>query len=157
MEKKKQDKLKPCPFCGSQDVKVMGITHYYDEGEFLEDINPETGIKDNDLYFTNYLCGYAVYCDNCDCRLDMDGGLTYPEEEHIRLSAINDLIDKWNSRADDEPYQKLFDLMVLYLAFHNGVSVQPQFNFEPYPACTKVLPYNQCGLLGFDPKEGCKK
>lgn len=162
-ENNTQDKLKSCPFCGSRDVKVMGITHYYDEGECLEDINPETGIKDNDRYFTNYLCGYAIYCDNCDCRLDMDGGLTYPEEEHIRLSAINDLIDKWNSRVDDEPYKKLFDLMVLYLALRDGVcspiqrDVSNKGNINS-SGCTKVLPPNKLtDMLSAYMTGGCKE
>lgn len=50
-------------------------------------------------------------CDNCGCRID-SRTLRYNEERHkyLRLSVLKDAVNKWNTRVDDEPYKKLFDL-----------------------------------------------
>lgn len=115
-ENNTQDKLKPCPFCGSKDVKIMGACMDVDNIEYLEDINVETGVpcdwtEEQFDYYINELYGYAVVCDNCGCRID-SRTLRYNEERHkyLRLSVLKDAVNKWNTRVDDEPYKKLFDL-----------------------------------------------
>lgn len=115
-ENNTQDKLKPCPFCGSKDVKIMGACMDVDNIEYLEDINVETGVpcdwtEERFDYYINELYGYAVVCDNCGCRTD-SRTLRYNEERHkyLRLSVLKDAVNKRNTRVDDEPYKKLFDL-----------------------------------------------
>lgn len=118
-ENNTQDKLKPCPFCGSRDVKIQGIECDY-EGEYLYDINPESGLRDGwDSYSVDYLAGYAVICDNCSCRLD-GRNLRYGEEskKQSRLSAIKEVTYKWNTRADlsnsDSYKDPLYDVIDFY-------------------------------------------
>lgn len=164
-----QDKLKPCPFCGSKDVKIMGVCIDVDNIEYLEDINVETGIPcewtDEQFYYhINELYGYAVVCDNCGCRID-SRTLRYDEERHkyLRLSVLKDAVNKWNTRADDEPYKKLFDLMVLYLALRDGVCSPIQTDMDNKgnvgaSGCTKILPPNKLtDMLNVYMTGGCKE
>lgn len=168
-ENNTQDKLNPCPFCGSKDVKIMGACMDINNIEYLEDVNVETGIpwdwtEERFDYYINELYGYAVVCDNCGCRID-SRTLRYNEERHkyLRLSVLKDAVNKWNTRADDEPYKKLFDLMVLYLALRDGVYSPIQQDTSNKgninsSGCTKVLPPNKLtDTLNFYMTGGCKE
>lgn len=73
-------KLKPCPFCGSKNVRMV----YWDEEEqnekAIEDIAEE---QNENLY--PVICCY-------DCDIEFLGGVPIK---------ISELIDMWNRRAEN--------------------------------------------------------
>lgn len=92
-------KLKPCPFCGSDDVEAKGVFIYCDEGEFVEPINLDTGLE-KDSCIPDCPVAYTIVCNKCGCRLDGDD-ITYDAIKHkyMRLKRLKDTIAKWNTRS----------------------------------------------------------
>lgn len=85
-----ENALKPCPFCGSNKLKIetkSGRIHYYEKN----------GMKS----WQNVV--FSVRCNSCHAR----GGTTstdlpregyYSDLENKRKNATNKAIEKWNSR-----------------------------------------------------------
>lgn len=109
-------------------------------------------------------CDKHASCNDCGCRID-SRTLRYDEERHkyLRLSVLKDAVNKWNSRVDDEPYKKLFDLMVLYLALRDGVCSPIQTDTDNKSnvgssGCTKISPPNKLtDMLNVYMTGGCKE
>lgn len=71
--------LKPCPFCGSDNVKIV----YWDEDEQNEKAW-ERGDKQNENHY------YVIRCYNCD--IELFGGAT---------GSAKELVEAWNRRAEE--------------------------------------------------------
>ena len=82
------NELKPCPFCGNEDVKLK------DETDALYGFD-----------------GYQLLCIQCKCTMFSgsvhehywEGGKYHtPKTERAKEKALKELYDTWNRRANDE-------------------------------------------------------
>ena len=72
-------KLKPCPFCGCEEVFVSKKKHIKYDGDF----------KDYDEYY--------VICPDCNAR---GGSSSTYNEKRGELNCIRICTDMWNTRKD---------------------------------------------------------
>ena len=71
-------KLKPCPFCGSEEIAII-------KEETQKDV---LEINDNTPQFVSIDNKYQVFCDHCSCQT-------------AKYSYLEVAVESWNRRAND--------------------------------------------------------